>query len=568
MMRGFKALVTVGLALMASICVAQRGQVKILAPENDSVVRGIVEFVADKPNAQDGTYAWKVTRTGGDQDEFSGNTVAGRPFPVDTRVRDENGLRYYPDGEYTVSVNGFDGDGELQGNAEVKFRIENDIPAADVADGVELKILLKTNDELGYEFNAEETIVIDTSPENLDELLKDYDEAGKKAWRDYYFKNNRFAFESKLWGNYQLKMLSGSGDGAGGLSRQTCMEGVVLPYPGTQPQWIEDNAKTFTQQYEGNGPIGPHKGDGEHFELGELFIKLPGKKLTLTTRPWKSDMGVVLAVSGLHHQIVTAENRVDGFEWLEGKRCARIVSTWSEEHADLEATVGGSPMAFKGTLSGTRVTHFAYEDGYPVSIVDTMHHAGVIEPKQQQMGGMGGMGEAGGMGGGMGEPGMMGGGMPGMMGGGQPGMMGGGMPGMMGGGQPGMMGGGMPGMMGGGTGQPGMMGGGMPGMMGGAQPGMMGGGMPGMMGGGEPGMMGGGMPGMMGGGMPGMMGGGMPGMMGGGMGEAGMGGGMPGMMGGGMGEAGMGGMGGMGGTQPATPLRVTADIELSVALKS
>ncbi len=530
----WKALILLMLAIVvvAGAAVAQRGKVAIIAPEQGAVVRGVTEVVADKPSPNEGTYAWKVARAGQEADaEFQANTLAGLPFLWDTRVRDENGDRVYPDGEYTITGNGFDADGNLQGSATVRIRIENEIPAADVTEGVQLRILLRIGDGVQYEIGADETVAIDYPIQQ--QMMMMMGGQPQPAEPKVYTQS----FTATLQGAYNLKMLSGGGDGSGGIARQTCTQGVLMP-TGMRPSYIDDFAKSFTQQYSGDGVIKPHKTKDEHFELGEVYIQLPSRALRPGARPWKSDMSVVLDILGLHRQVVTAEHNLDGFEWVMGKKCARIRSEFEEEGVEFDTKVQGMPVKITGKISGTRVTYFAYEAGFPVSMEDSLHHDVEVEFKQQTMTGM--MGMEGEMAPGMMQPGMM---QPGMM---QPGMM---MdpammmePGMM---QPGMM----PGMM-----QPGMM----PGMM---QPGMMGEGsmMPGMM---QPGMM----PGMMQPGMmPGMM---QPGMMGEGSMMPGMYPGMmqPGMMGEGgmMGESGM--MGGM--AQPARKLKAKVDVELTITQKA
>jgi hypothetical protein len=558
-MRALKGFGVIAAAFLCSLAAAQQDKVKIIAPEAGATVRGVVEVVADKPGAKEGTYAWKIARAGKEAEgEFQANTLAGLAFLWDTRVRNEKGERIYPDGEYVVTANGFDGTGEFQGSATVKIRIENDIAPAEVADGVKLQVNLKTADVLNYEFNGDEKISVDMTATQ-----------GAEA--------PPFVIQTLLTGGYNLKMLSGAGSGGGGLCRETCTNGAVYPQTqGMRPYYVDDMGKSFTQDYLGDGVIKPNKTKDPHFDLGEVYIQLPSRVLTMGARPWKSDMSVVLELFSLRRQVVAAEHRLDGFEWVQGEKCARLKSQFSEPNIEFDVTVNGQAYKVKGTISGTRVTYFAYEAGYPVSIEDTLHHELELEPKQQAAGMGMGMGAGAEMGGGMAGGPMMGGGM--MPGGGMaeiPGMGGGvGVRGPEGGGM--MPGGGMMGgpMMGGGM----MPGGGMMGgpmMGGGMMPGGGGGMMPGggMMGGGS--MMGG--PMMGGGMMPGGGGGMMPGggmmrpgagsMMGGSMmGGPMMGGGM--MPGGGMGGeaamgAGMGGGGGMmGGGAGAAPQKIKANFDI------
>ncbi len=426
-MRALKGFGMVVLASLCSLASAQEGKVRIIAPEPGAVVRGVVQIVADKPDPTEGTYAWKVGHIGQEAEaQFQANTVAGLPFLWDTSVRNEKGERVYPDGEYLVIANGLNDSGELEGSATVLVRIANEIPPADVADGVKLQINLKTADVLNYVFNGDEKISLDMTTQQTPDAQPN-------------------VIQTTLEGAYTLKMLSGAGDGMGGFCRQTCTDGVLYPQ-NASPFYINDVDKAFMQDYVGDGVIGPYKAQDPHFALGESYLQLPSRVLTLGSPPWKSDLALVLELFSQYRLVVTAENRLDGFEWVRGERCARIKSDFNEPNLEFEAPISGQLYKIKG-ISGTRITYFAYERGYPVSMEDTLHYRGELD---QMAGGTtsgGGVTPGGGM---MPGRGMMPGGGGAAMGGGMgPGMgmgMGMGMGAQAGGMMPGggtMPGGGM-----------------------------------------------------------------------------------------------------------------------------
>ena len=114
-MRALRRWWIVSAALVCSGAVAQRDRVAIISPKPGELVRGVIEIVAEKPNPNEGAYAWKIAPAGREAEaDFQANTVAGTPFTLDTAVRNEKGDRVYPDGVYVIVANGFDAAGQLQ----------------------------------------------------------------------------------------------------------------------------------------------------------------------------------------------------------------------------------------------------------------------------------------------------------------------------------------------------------------------------------------------------------------------------------------------------------------------
>jgi hypothetical protein len=250
-------------------------------------------------------------------------------------------------------------------------------------------------------------------------------------------------------------------------------EGFTLPGAG----------KKFRLKVSPNGFIDVYKEKDEHFPLGEYFVILPEHKVRKGD-VWQNDLAVLPLPNAVSRRILSTRMSLDGFEYVAGKRCARITTTFKEDNVSVRVKLGQNVFPLKTSYEAERVSFFGIDVGHFVAFEERMKHTielpvQIVQmlyqfqlgPQGQQVAGMYG---AGAMPGGMAE---MPGGMPGMMPGAmgpEAGMMGappaampgmGPMPGMAGmPGAPGMPGAGMEGGMAAYGGAPGMYGGGMPGM--------------------------------------------------------------------------------------------------------
>lgn len=535
------------------VCAAAVGQqVRFLSPQAGTV-RGVVELKATKPNPGDGWISYKISPAGKEGDYI---TAVINPFSYiwDTRKRGANGARIYPDGDYVLVATAFDPSGNPVGESSITVSVRNEISPAEAGAPVVLRAAYSKGQRLDYTADGKLTVYLPEEQRKAFPIPLRLEALVKAVWSETVLSptgQDSPAVLDKVLKSGYIQVI-----GSDGVKLRDFMSRVRLNvFPDAEIRLLNPR--------------------DEHFPLGEYYVKLPVRAVNVGDT-WQSELSVLPLPNAVSRVVLQAQNKLDGFEWVAGRKCARILSTFKQDEQFVMVKVGDQTFPLKTSYEATRISYFGLEEKRFVSFEERTKH--VIEVPAQAIqflyqlqlggtaaaaraagaGGMSGQMMGPGMGGAMPMPGMGGpgmgtgpGGMPmgGMgpmgMGGGMPApAMGGGMP--MGGVGPGMGPGGMPmgGMgagMGPGTGGMGPMAGqGMGGMGGGMPaPAMGAGGMvPPLMGGGQ----GGGMPFPMGPGGMGPMG---PGGMGaGGMGPMGMGGMGPGAMGG-MGPGGMP-MGGMG----------------------
>lgn len=535
------------------VCTVALGQAVRFTSPQPGTVRGVVEIKATKPNPNDGWISYKISPAGKEGDYV---TAVINPFVYawDTRKRDASGARIYPDGDYVVVATAFDPSGNPVGESSITVSVRNEISPAEVRAPVVLRAAYAKAQKLDYTADGKLTVYLPEDQRKAIPIPLRLEAIVKAAWSETVLapttEDSPAVLEKGLKSGY-IQVIGGEG-----VKLRDLMSRVRL--------------KIFPDA--GIDLLNPKD---EHFPLGEYYVKLPIRAVNVGDT-WESELSVLPLPNAVSRVVVKAQNKLDGFEWVGGRKCARILSTFKQERQLVMVKVGDQTWPLPTSYEATRISYFGLEEKRFVAFEEQTKHTVEVPAQvipvlyQFQLGGTAAamkVAGAGGMGGPTMGPGMGGTGGP-MMG---PGM-GGGMP--MGGIGPGGMGpmgpmgiGGMGPGMAPGMG-PGMAPGMGPGMAPGMGPGMMGPGMgPGMGGMGPGGMapmagegMGGGMPvpamgagGMVpplmgagqGGGMPMPMGpGGMPmgGVGPGGMGPMGMGGMGPGAMGQ-MGPMGMGGMG-------------------------
>ena len=240
---------------------------------------------------------------------------------------------------------------------------------------------------------------------------------------------------------------------------------------------LEGTGDYFTMIAEVNGEIGPKRIAGEHYGFGELYVEIPQGRTYNVGDSWSSAMTVVPDFTKRQVKKVTGQHEIAAVEWVHGRKCVRIHSTYDYK-GDMElkladwillagggmggmmggsgeggyggygsASYGGSgamggygmggpggpmgamqqpvdPRIVKCTteMTGEQTTHFAFELGRIERIEETNKHklkmdVGNLTSGPQAMGGYGGYGEGGGYGGYGGYPGAGGyGGYPGTSG--------------------------------------------------------------------------------------------------------------------------------------------------------
>jgi len=570
-------------------CVALAQQVRFVSPQ-PGTVRGVVELKATKPNPGDGWISYKISPAGKEGDYV---TAVINPFTYawDTRKRDATGARIYPDGDYVLVASAFDPSGNPVGESSITVSVRNEVSPSEVRTPVLLRAAYSKGQKLDYTAEGKLTVYLPEQQRKTLPISLRLEALVKAAWSE--------------------TVLAPTAEDAPAVLDKVLKSGYIQVI-GSDGVKLRDLMSRVRLSVFPDAEIKLYNPKDEHFPLGEYYVKLPIRPVNVGDT-WQSELSVLPLPNAVSRVVLQAQNKLDGFEWVAGRKCARILSTFKQDEQFVMVKVGDQTFPLKTSYEARRISYFGLDEKRFISFEEQTKH--VIEVPAQAvqilyqfqigstaaamkaagaggmggqgmgpgMGGMGAMGgmPMGGMGGGMPMPGMGPGGMGGMGPGGMPmgGMgpmgIGGGMPAPAAGMGPGAPMGGMgPGMMGG-MGPMGAMGaGGAGGAMGQAMP------MPGMGPGGMGGMgpmggaAGGGMPmGGMGGGMPmpamgpgmggmGAMGGVPPGGMP--MGAPGMGGGMMGGPGMGMGGMGMGpGAGGMAGQQMVT-VKLAIDGELTI----
>lgn len=415
----------------------------ILSPATNATVRGTVRVQVQKADPDSGWVSFKLDGPG-QKSEYVAAISKPYVFLWDTLQR-KDGKALYPDGTYTISALACNPAGQSLGESSVTVTVNNAVSGFDAPTSVRLAMNYKRGREYTYKIEGQRDVSLRKSNPMLDPIVKELDTVLHAEYVDH-------------------AMTTSSGGPA--LIRKRAVQGWTQV--GKEAKSIPGLGETYTISVQPTGSMGPkHKGD-KNFDLGELTLELPNRDLRVGDT-WTSKLWLMLDPTATKRHEVKAQHRLDGFQWYNGLKVARIVSTFSEKGTKFTIRFKNGSASLETDYKGTRYSYFAWEEGRFVAIEDSLNHNYDIDVAQLSAALTGG-GFGGGMPGAMGPDGMP---MPGMDGGMMPGMPGApGMPGM----DPGMMPPGMPGA-------PGMPG--MPspdgGMMPGA-PGMPGMGMPGMEG--------------------------------------------------------------------------------------
>jgi hypothetical protein len=421
-------------ALLAVATLALAQGVELRTPHNGQVIRGIVPLSATKPNPGEGWVSYMLT--GGQLGKPTLIAAVIDPFTYDWNTRErQEGKQVFPDGQYTLVTSAHDPTSRIIGSEKVSVTIQNTVTGPDAANGVRLEYEFPNGASDSYTVTGDAELTLTS---------------GDQAYE---------AAVAPLAGVMDLtftRTILGYSQQDGGIVRNAPLDGV-LEMEGVAPRLFPDLGKLFTIYQATNGVTKAMRKDDPRFGLGELYVALPSRTLHLGDT-WESEMAFLPEFTKAKRQIVNGTHTLEGLEWMHGRKCARVKSTYSYK-GSLTMRPGAYDVDLETDMKGTQTMWFAYETGELMHLEEENKHSLTIDTSKLGGASMAGAGMMSGMG--MGMPGM---GMPGM---GMPGM---GMSGMMGGG-PGMMGPGsmmpgarMPGMM-----MPGAAGGGMP-MTGGMAP--------------------------------------------------------------------------------------------------
>ncbi len=423
-----------GVLIVALIAVVGQGgycqKVSITAPEDGARVRGKVLVQGTKASA-DGWISFRVGQ-GDTEGEYIHAVTSPFEFKWDTQVRDEDGNKLYPDGQYRLVAVAHDAAGHPQGEASITVTVGNDIKPSEVGGKVNLRSLYLRGQQVLYALEGETNVILG---KEAADYIKDLNEMSKGGMGG--------GMMGAPGGPMPMGGIGGVGGPAAGMPRLGGMVGgpagaaaglggmgqmEVKPLPTelqviAKGKWTEECLsptatgravidKIFEDGWyavvakDAPGPrrlkgagemhrvkvfptavVEPMHDDSPRFAYGELYIELPDRDLRVGDT-WNGQM-TYCAYPEQEEPIKTqATHKLDGFEYRGAYRCARIVSTFAKDEEEGDWQLAGIPVTGQMQAGGG-------------------------------MGGMGapggpGMGALGGPGPGMGGPGFGGPGGPGM----------------------------------------------------------------------------------------------------------------------------------------------------------
>lgn len=406
-------LAMVAIAVLTAAVLAQDTGVRFLAPENGAQVRGVVEVRAERAGGSQGWISYKIAKAG-QEGEYVAAVIAPFVYRWNTRARSKKGEPLYPDGDYVLTATAFDPSGNKLGEASITVTVANEVAAADVPGPVELVCSYIRAQKLAFKAKGRLKV---TLPE--------------KEKKKLYIPLNLDVFVEAEWEEEVLSPTAGDAPAIvdkrvrSGFVQIAGGEGVNLPSAG----------KTFRLTVAPDGKVDVYK-EGHHFPLGENYVELPERAVSKGDS-WPAEVSIVLLPSAVATHLTGVKKvTLDGFEYVAGQKCARIVATFSQKEKPVRVRLGRSIIPLKTTYKAQRICYFGLETKHFVAFEDRVSHTlkipvqfvqmlyqiqlgGAAKTAQAGMGGMMGAGAMGGMMGPMmggmgpmaGEPGMMGAGM-------------------------------------------------------------------------------------------------------------------------------------------------------------
>ncbi len=300
-------------------------QVEISNPTSGQAISGVIAIQATKTDAAHGWISYKIEGPGQSGD-FSVAVVS--PFRVDwdSNSCDADGKAVFPDGEYTVTAVAHLPSGQKLGQDSVRVTLQNDLPS----DEKPTSIKLVADYKRGREMNVAAT-------GRSRAKLVEHDDVNQQIVQLY---------SGLLTADWRERAMSNSA-GHSAIVRKYFNEGYTS-FQGTKPTNLRRVGDIFTMIIKSDASISPkHKGDPT-FDLGALYLELPDRTLREGST-WKGPM-YVLPMLRADRRRVTAKHRLDGFQRVAGYKCARIISTYSENDVTLTLHMGASagPAAGRG----------------------------------------------------------------------------------------------------------------------------------------------------------------------------------------------------------------------------
>ena len=313
------------------LCATSLGlaQVEITAPANGETVRGQINVTGTKTDPAHGWISYKLEGPGQSGD-FT--TAVVQPFRLvwDSVSADDSGKRRFPDGEYTITAVGHLPSGQKLGQASVRVTLKNDLDS----DAHPATVTLVADYKRGRELTGEAIGRARTK-------LIEHDDFHAKVI-DLY--------GGLLEAQWRERAMSNSA-GVSAIVRFYFDKGYTI-LQGSMPSNLPRAGDIFTLNIDSRAKVSTRRKDDKIFELGTLDLQLPDQAVRRGST-WKSSMHVI-PLLGADRRTVTGNHRVDGFQWVAGRKCVRIVSTYSENDVELKVQMGQSatPQAGMGMDMG------------------------------------------------------------------------------------------------------------------------------------------------------------------------------------------------------------------------
>ena len=294
-------------------------EVEITHPTSGQTLNGTVPIAATKSDAKHGWVAYKI-----EGPEQSGDYAAAIIHPCtylwDTNKRTADGESIYPDGEYTITAVAHMPSGKEVGMDSVRVTLRNELPFGQKPTSVRLVTDYKRGKETDVVALGTCRAKVTKADETNEKIAELYNGTLKADWRE--------------------RAMSNSGGGTA-IVRKYFNQGYTT-FTGVKPTSLRRVGDVFTTVVSPNAAVKPKHKDDPDFNLGQLYLELPDRTLRQGTK-WKSTM-YVLPMLRAEPRKVRGSHRLDGFQLVEGYKCARIISTYSEKNVKLRIRMG-TPVA-------------------------------------------------------------------------------------------------------------------------------------------------------------------------------------------------------------------------------
>ena len=310
--------------LAALLCTAMAlSQVQIANPTNGQTVRGMLSVSATKSDPNNGWIAYKIEgpQQSGD---FSTAVVSPFSFRWDTNLRDAAGKPTYPDGEYTVTAVAHEPSGNKSGQDSVRVTLSNELPASEKPSSITLQTKYKRHSELAVTAEGNERAKLIEHEDLHQKIIEMFSGSLDAQWRER-------AMSNSAGGSAIVRMFFDKG---------------YHSFTGYKPTNLSGVGDLTTLIAQPNASLKLKHKDDSHFNLGELYLELPDRTLREGST-WRGDM-YVLPMLRADRRRVTANHRLDGFQWVGPYKCARIISQYSESDVKLNLRMGTSDAPAAG----------------------------------------------------------------------------------------------------------------------------------------------------------------------------------------------------------------------------